>query len=455
MTHALSHTGAQVQKWQLFAYGQVGLPLAALSLPLYVYLPSFYADTLGLGLATVGFVLLAARIWDFVTDPVIGILSDRLGRQRNRRKKWIASGAPLLLVGILFLFLPVDGADATYLLLASFVFYLGATMVMLPYVAWGAELSGDYHDRSRVTGAREAFVILGTVVTVGIPAIFSNDIRTSLQILGVGTAILLVPSIVALLTLTPDRHITSEPNWHWREAAQTVYRNKPFRRLLAAYLLNGFANGLPATLFVFFVGYRLAAPEATGGLLMLYFLCGIVGIPLWLWVSRRSNKHRAWSIAMIVACVSFLAVPFLESGDVAVFAVICIVSGFCLGADLSLPPSMQADIVARDTADTGAERAGLFFGLWNLATKLSLALAVGMAFPLLEWSGFETDGEKTASRLLMLSILYGGLPIVLKLSAIALIWRHHASGAEIDIEINIAEETIVQATELGTAKSRI
>tara|TARA_Y100001970_G_C13744648_1_gene607963 strand:- start:135 stop:611 length:477 start_codon:yes stop_codon:yes gene_type:complete len=158
---------------------------------------------------------------------------------------------------------------------------------------------------------------------------------------------------------------------------------------------------------------------------------------------------------MIVACVSFLAVPFLESGDVAVFAVICIVSGFCLGADLSLPPSMQADIVARDTADTGAERAGLFFGLWNLATKLSLALAVGMAFPLLEWSGFETDGEKTASGLLMLSILYGGLPIVLKLSAIALIWRHHASGAEIDIEINIAEETIVQATELGTAKSRI
>ena len=141
MTRLTRHSRDEISLWHLLAYGQVGAPLAALSLPLYVYLPSFYANTLGLGLASVGGVLLVARIWDLFTDPLVGICSDRIGWRRNRRKKWIAAGSPILLVGLLFLFLPVEGAGTIYLLLSSCIFYLGATVVMLPYLAWGAELA--------------------------------------------------------------------------------------------------------------------------------------------------------------------------------------------------------------------------------------------------------------------------------------------------------------------------
>ena len=425
MTQGVLHRRTEISVWRLLAYGQMGAPLAALSLPLYVYLPAFYAKTLGLGLASVGGALLVARIWDLLTDPLVGVFSDRIGWRRNRRKKWIAAGSPILLAGLLFLFLPVDGAGILYLLLASFVFYLGTTMVMLPYLAWGAELASGYHERSRITGIREGFVVIGTLFAAAVPALFVDDMRTAMLVLGVGITVLLVPSVLVLIGATPDRDIARMPKWDWREAARIIYHNRAFRRLLSAYLLNGLANGLPATLFILFVGHRIGVPDATGQLLMLYFVCGIAGIPVWLALSRIINKHRAWSFAMILACASFLVVPFLGPGDSVIFAMICAISGICLGADLALPPSMQADIVAKDTTDTGAERAGLYFGLWNLATKLALALAVGIAFPLLEWSGFKVGAAKQPDfGLDMLAILYGGLPVVLKAIAIALIWNH-------------------------------
>ena len=456
MTRLTRHSRDEISLWHLLAYGQMGAPLAALSLPLYVYLPSFYANTLGLGLASVGGVLLVARIWDLFTDPLVGICSDRIGWRRNRRKKWIAAGSPILLVGLLFLFLPVEGAGTIYLLLSSCVFYLGATVVMLPYLAWGAELASGYHDRSRVTGAREGFVISGTLLAAAVPAFFANDMRTAMLVLGLAIAILMVPSIIILLSNVPDRQIARIPKWRWQDAARIISKNHAFRRLLSAYFLNGLANGLPATLFILFVSYRIDVPDAAGQLLMLYFVSGILGIPAWLALSKRLDKHRAWSVAMIAACVSFLVVPFLNAGDIAIFGFICAVSGLCLGADLALPPSMQADVIAKDSFDTGIERAGLYFGLWNLATKLALALAVGIAFPLLEWSGFTVGAAKQPKfGLDMLAILYGGLPVVLKLTSILLIWHHRLDQTDSKSKESNEKKSLNRSRPIGTVNGRM
>lgn len=409
--------------------------MAALSLPLYIYLPSFYAETLGLGLAAVGGILMAARLWDLVLDPVVGALSDRIGRRSSRRKRWIGCGAPLLMAGTLLLFLPGEGISKAYLLFASFVFYLGATMVMLPYIAWGSELSADYHGRSRVTGTRETFVIFGTLVAVCIPAAFSTDLAGSMRFLGIGTVVTLFVSLIFLGIFVPDPPHVGRTSNDWRCGVRTISENKAFRRLLAAYLLNGCANGLPATLFIFFVGHRLGMPDAAGPLLLVYFLCGFVGIPAWLALSRKTDKCRAWSAAMLLASASFIAVPFLGDGDLVLFVVICVLSGFCLGADLMLPPSIQADIVAADAQTTGEQRAGAYFGIWNVATKLALALAVGIAFPVLEWSGFDANRDSQSEEgLLTLGLLYGGLPVLLKMGAVALVLRHRLPGEQLPSE---------------------
>jgi Na+/melibiose symporter-like transporter len=219
---------------------------------------------------------------------------------------------------------------------------------------------------------------------------------------------------------TPEPRPAPPARLEFRRAARLIWRNGPFRRLLVAYLLNSTANGLTATLFLLFVEHTLREPGRSGLLLLVYFLCGVASVPVWVGLSRRFGKHRCWAAAMALCAAFFLAVPLLGPGDFIPFVLVCMATGLCLGADLALPASMQADVVDLDRARGGGERAGLFFALWAMATKLALALAVGVAFPLLDLLGFD---PATGDGLWALPALYAAAPIAIKLCAIAPIWR--------------------------------
>lgn len=422
----------------LAAYGAPALPLAALTLPVYIYLPTFYAEGLGLGLSAVGVALLLARVWDVVTDPVIGYASDRLPTRFGRRRPWLLAGMPLVLLAIVMLFLPPPAVTPAWLLGWSLLLTLGWTVMILPLSAWGAELSPDYHERSRVVAWREGFVVVGTVVALGLPVALglgdADDPGGALALIA-WMVILLLPLTVALALWQVPEPAASHPaapaparRQRLRAGWRLLAANTPFRRLILAYLINGIANALPATLFLLFVSHRLRAPEAAGLLLFLYFLAGVAAIPLWLGLARRFDKHRIWCAAMLWNCAVFLTVPLLGPGDVGWFLAICLATGACLGADLVLPASMQADVVDRDTLAGGGERrTGLFFALWGMATKLALALAVGLAFPALDLVGFRAEAgtdANTAGALFALAALYALVPVGFKLAAIGLMWGY-------------------------------
>lgn len=411
----------------LIGYGGPALPLAVLGLPVYIFLPTFYAKELGLGMAWVGGALLAARIWDVISDPLVGILSDRTRTRFGRRRPWVVAGTLPVMLATWFLFVPPTGAGGWHLLLWSLVLYTGWTMMTLPHSAWGAELTDDYHGRSRVVTFREGFLLAGTVLALTLPAATglgdADRPGAALSLLALLVVIALPLAVIGLLALTPEPLPRLRRTLRAAEGIRLIAGNRAFRRLILAYLLNGIANGLPATLFLLFVSHVLVRPDQAGMLLLLYFVAGILAVPLWLRLSYRFGKHRVWSGAMIWACAVFLTVPFLGSGDTFWFALICIGTGISLGADLVLPASMQADVVDLDTVESGTQRAGVFFALWGMATKLALALAVGIAFPLLDLVGF---GEASAdgAPLWGLVALYSLVPILFKVAAIVLIWRH-------------------------------
>lgn len=419
----------------LLAYGLPGLPLAILGLPLFIFLPTFYAETMGLDLATVGLVLLVARLWDVVTDPIIGTMSDRTQGSLGRRRPWILASLPVLCISIYHLFIPPENASVSHLLVWSMILYLGWSMIQLPHAAWGAELSDDYHQRSRVTGFREALVVAGTLVAAATPLLLSvkdgheasqGDV---LRTLAIGLILLLPITSLIATAVVKDPATYPPPARPWRirfvEGYHALLANKAFLRLIVAYLLNGIANGLPATLFLLFVSHVLVLPDKSGQLLFVYFACAIAGIPFWVWLSGRLEKHRTWIIAMLANCLIFGWAPFLGAGDFTPFLAICVLSGFCLGADLALPPSMQADVVDLDRSGAKGRRTGLYFAFWGMATKLALALAVGISFPLLDLAGFNaTDGAMNdEDGLFVLAILYGAIPITFKLAAVALMAR--------------------------------
>jgi GPH family glycoside/pentoside/hexuronide:cation symporter len=409
----------------LAAYGSLALPLAALNLPLYVYLPTFYATELGLNLAVVGSILLWARLLDVVTDPVMGELGDRTRSRYGQRRPWILLATPLLIFATWRLFVPPEGAGALHLFVWSGIAYLAWTVVLLAYGAWGAELSGDYHERARIAGVREAFVIVGIIIAAATPAVVGVDPGSgaSLELLFWLMAGTLVVTAGAALTLVDEPERVRPQPGPFLAGLKLALANRPFRRLVLAYLLNGAANGLPASLFLLFVQHVIATPAWTGPLLLLYFLAGIAAVPGWLALSRRFGKHRAWSWAMLWACAVFIWVPLLGPGDVLAFAVICVLSGLSLGADMALPAAMQADVVDLDRLESGRRRTGLFFAAWSMATKLSLAAAVGVAFPVLSLMGFDPNATNDRIALVTLATLYALVPVLIKLAAVALVWR--------------------------------
>ncbi|MBS9476558.1 MFS transporter [Ancylobacter radicis] len=412
-------------RWRLAAYALPALPLAALALPLYLLVPTFYTQTLGLPLGAVGGVLLAVRLVDAAGDVALGWLSDRLRVRFGRRRTLFLAALPVAAVSAFMLFGPPAGAGLLYLAFWATGVSLGYTGATLAYGAWGAELSGDYRERAAITAAREGATLVGTLVAISLPFMMGFDRVDGLHGLAlIGLIVLLTAPLAGLLAVrfVPEPMDHSRTRLDLRAALRYLAANRPFRRLLAAFVLNGLANAIPATLFLYFVADRLGAPELRGPLLFAYFLSAIAGVPLALHVVKKVEKHRAWCGSMLIACAIFAAAGFLGPGDVIAFAAICVATGLLLAFDLVIPPAIQADVIDVDTAASGEQRSGLYFAAWTLATKLSLALSVGLVFPLLDLAGF-SPGSPGGAGTGALAALYAWLPLLPKLAAIALMWR--------------------------------
>jgi GPH family glycoside/pentoside/hexuronide:cation symporter len=412
----------------LVAYALPAVPLAAIALPLYVIVPTFYADHLGLSLAAIGTVLLLIRLFDAASDPVIGWLSDRVSPKFGRRRTVFVLSLPLTALSAFTVFWPPSTAGTGYLAFWGILLSIGYTATLLPYTAWGAELSTDYRGRSIVSAFREGATLVGTLIAIVLPfAVGMDQIHGFHGLAAIALLILVaLPAFgVVAVRAVPEPANRSTSRLSLLDSLRYLVRNRPFVRLVAAFLLNGFANAIPATLFLYFVSERLGAEALRGPLLFAYFLCGIVGVPIAVWVAARAGKHRSWCGAMILACVVFFFSGFLGTGDVAAFAFICALTGVLLGFDLALPPAIQADVIDCDTALSGEQRTGVYFAAWGLATKLSLALGVGLVFPVLAWSGFVPGSNTVAPDFALdtLTMLYAWLPILPKLAAIAVMWN--------------------------------
>jgi Na+/melibiose symporter-like transporter len=406
---------------QLACYGALGMPLAMAALPLYVHLPKLYAGYLGMPLALVGAILLATRLADAATDPLLGWLSDRWAR----RELFTAAALPLLAVGMAALFHPPGNGLALWLAAGLVVTYLGFSMASIAYQAWGAQLAIDVHERTRVTAAREIFTLVGVVTAAALPGVLGGENALGLGRFSLAFAVLLALGGAITLVLAPRPVRKPRATGGFVASVAGPLGNREYRRLLVVFVLSGIAAAIPSTLVLFFIADVLQAPHLTGAFLVVYFLAGAFGIPLWVYAAKRVGKAGAWIASMLLAVVAFVWAWALGPGDVLAFGVICALSGLALGADLALPASILADVIDRDRRGPDESAEGSYFGIWNLVTKANLAIAAAIALPALDALGY-TPGDSGGAR--SVALIYCLLPCAFKLAAAAALWLMPVGG---------------------------
>ncbi|MEQ8860097.1 MAG: MFS transporter [Pseudomonadales bacterium] len=473
-----------LSSWVLASYGAPAMPLAMVALPMAVYLPAVYADSegFGLGLAFVGLVMVLSRVFDGVTDPFIGFMSDRMRSKWGRRKPFVLLGTPIYIFGICMLFIPpIEFSDITVLgvtfnsgypwMLGTLVItYIGATIKDVPYSAWGAELSNNYNERTLVTSWREGFSVTGSLIGAFTPAIiffFGYD-KPSDAVFFLSLAIAFVmPILIAnCLISTPEFPPveTRKSRLPLRESFTYVWRNEPYRRLVIIFLFSTIGAAMTNTLSFFFVKHVLLAGDLYGFYLAPYFLSQIVAIPLWFKLSRRIGKHRATMVAIgwyalwscfipliaiapmvwfepfeIARLLTFLpdamyadSVAYFEgipTGKFLFFIVIMCLKGSSIGALSALPYAMAADVVDVDSARTGKSQGGAYFSIWLMTRKLAYALGLLIGTNLVVLFGFDSLADpinttNSTFALLMLAVTYSMIPAVFKFVAMPLLWNY-------------------------------
>lgn len=398
------------------AYGLLGLPLAFVALPLYVILPNYYAKEFGVPLAILGAILLGARLFDAFIDPLLGRLSDRLfARSAGAVLQAGVLAAVVLAVGFGLLFFPqVAGLNALVVWVTAMlmVTYAAYSFLSVSHQSWGAMLGGNEAERSRIVAWREALGLVGVVMASVAPVAFGMPATT---------AIFVVALIMGWLAWSRAvRPVAKKDAAAAPGAVWLPFRHSNFKRLLLVFMLNGIASAVPATLVLFFIQDRLQAPSSMEPLFLGgYFLAAALSIPAWLAVVKRIGLARAWLCGMVLSIAVFSWATQIGSGQTTAFLVICALSGVALGTDLALPGAMLAGVI-QNNGDSGKAE-GAYFGWWNFAIKLNLALAAGLALPLLGLFGY-APGVRSPEALNALVLAYCVLPCVLKLSASAALY---------------------------------
>ncbi len=420
----------------LLAYGCLALPLSTIGLPLSIYLAPFYAGELGLPLAALGAAMVLARLVDVVVDPAIGVVSDRWRPPIGRRKVWLPIGVSLLVLGAWMLFQPSKGVGIGYFFLWTTVMYLGFTATKLPCEAWGAELSPDYKERTRVATYRQAFGLAGLVVATLVPAfVLTREGATTADVL-IGMSwimiILLPMAAITAFVVVPDsspaEKSTGESLWkQWRP----LWRNGSFRVIALAMFIGYIAETARVTITLFFARDAIGV-ENIGAVYVYYFLAGLAGVPFWGWLGNRLGKHRALIAAFSLLILFNTAIFFLEYGQTTAFTALFVAKGLCFGSLELLPAAMIADTVDVDVARTRRHRQGLFFAVVGIVVKLGQALGQGLSLNLLALVGFSAAGGNDEATVNSLRLIYAILPNLLLLVCLYLLSRYILTAARHD-----------------------
>lgn len=413
--------------WTLAALAAPCLPLAGLGLPLVVYLPEYYTNELGLSLAAVGAAFGAVRLLDMAFDPYIGGVMDRTRSRFGRFKLWFAISAPLLMLASYMLFMAKPGVSSLYLWLWLLVVYAGVSISGLSQLSWAAVLSPQYDQRSRIYGWWQAGNVVGMILVLTLPALLPhlgfNGHGSGVQAMGWFIVILMPITVALALWKVPEPRITSEVKKSGFREYLALFKRPSVVRILVADLLIGTGPAITGALFFFFFGRVKGFSHADASLLLLiYFVGGLVGAPLWTWLSYKISKHKALAVSGIVYAALTMCALIIPQGAMIPAAVLMFMIGVPYAAGAFLLRAMMADIGDEERLASGVDRTGLLYAILAGTVKVGSAAAIFITFPLLQLMGFDPKGQGVDTGLQGLAVLFAAVPAGMSIAASFIVW---------------------------------
>lgn len=399
--------------------------------PVIVFIPKYYTSDLGVSLALAANLILAVRLFDVITDPLVGYLCDRTPGPFGRRAPWIAAATPLMMLSIYMLFLPPEGAGAMHLFTWYMLLSLATTMMLIPYYAWGSELSPDYNERSRITGWRSQLGVVGSLLAQLVPAAAAiffgiKGSASVLEIVAITMLVLMPICVTTTLIRVPQTKTFTRSTIPFWEGLGVMWDNGPFKRLISAFFLGSLALNITTPLYLYFITFVLKAEDQAIYMLFFFYLSNLTAVPFWVWLSSKIGKHRAYVASFVIISMAHPFYLLLGEGDFWYMLPITLVTGFAAGGFAALPNSMKADVIDLDTIKCGENRAALFFSTWSFTHKLAAAGSTWLALMGLALFNFNATpgGFNDADQLFGLRFLFALLPSLFFILAGVVIWKY-------------------------------
>ena len=412
----------------VFAYGLPGIGAGYMYLLIGLYVMKFSTDVLLISPLVMGLIFSASRIWDAISDPLVGYLSDRTRARFGRRRTWMVASVLPIAGGFLMIFAPPAGLTGTGLVIWMAVAIIGWYSVMtaffVPHLSLGAELTANYHDRSRLFGYRHGFYTAGSILClitmqllIGAEAEGPSVARSRAFELALPACLVMGGMILFAVFRLRERpefqgRITGNP----LRAFADVWRNEHARLLIIVTLIENIGSAAIGVLTLYVTQYVVGAPAMAPLVILAYMVPSATSVPLWLPLSRRIGKVRLWMYSMLLTGFSFggmFALPFIPPEfRLALMFAMAAFAGLAAGCGGTIGPSVQGDVIDYDEHRTGERKEGSYFAAWNFVYKSAFGIMLALTGFVLDLSGFVPNQRQTMATQVWMVGLYGMFPLV-------------------------------------------
>jgi len=392
---------------------------------------NYLTDTVGLTAALAGITVMIGKVWDAITDPFMGYISDRTKTRWGRRRPYLLFGAFPIIFAMWFFFTAPD-IENNFLLTLWAIFALMllntcSTLIMIPYSSLTPDMTSDYHEMSSLNGYRFGCAVIGTIIgaaaVLPIVSIFPTA-KTGFSIMAIILGSIIATSSLVTFFGTKERIAFNSESLKlgFFETYKTVFQNIPYRILLITYAFHLMGITFLQNILIYYTKYVYEDTELTTKAMVFLLLVAMVFIPISVLVSKKIGKKRTYQICFVIlssACIAIFVLGHILGSNF--FLGMMVYAGIGVGFSYVAPFAMVPDTIEYDAKKTGVRSEGAYYGIWTFIAKTGQSLSVFLSGIILSLGGYIAETIQSTQSLFAIRIIIGPLPAVIFIGAIILI----------------------------------